>query len=139
VSTDAGWGDYLATSTPVGDAGGADADAGAAAEPAAADPAGLPDPAATVGENEVAAAAADQGWADWHAATGNDWQDSANDYLAYAQQNAEAGYTDIAASALDTAAAHSEIADDHYETATDYDALIADRVETAAADGVVYE
>jgi hypothetical protein len=114
VGTDAGWGDYLATSTPSADAGGADA-AGAAAEPAVAEPVadvvGLPESAASTVENEVAGAAADQDWANWHASTGTDWQDPA----------------------------HAEIAEDHYETATDYDALIADRVETAAADGIVYE
>jgi hypothetical protein len=50
VSTGAGWGDYLAADTPAADAG---------------PPAGSVDPPAEPAE--VAGAAAEQGWADWHA------------------------------------------------------------------------
>ena len=100
---------------------------------------GLPEPAASIVEGEVAGAAADQDWADWHAGTGNDWQNSANDYLDYARQNAEAGNTDIAASAMNTAATHADIAQGHYETAGDYEIDVADHIATAAGEAIVYE
>jgi hypothetical protein len=129
VSTDAGWGDYLSADTPAADTGGTSA---AAAEPV------LPEPAASIVENEVAGAAADQDWANWHAATGNSWSDSANDYVQYAQESAAAGYTDAAASALDTAATHAGIAEGHYQTATDYSSAAATHVDTAAAEAAPY-
>jgi len=139
VSADAGWDDYLASGTPAADAGAAVSEPAVEPVVEAAEPAGLPEPAASVVATEVTGAAADQDWADWHAATGNDWQDSANDYLDYALQNAEAGNTAIAASALDTAATHAGIAQDHYGTSSDYEIDVADHVATAAAEAVVYD
>jgi hypothetical protein len=134
MSTDAGWGDYLAADTSATDAG---TTPGIAAV-TGAEPAALPEPAASIVANELTGAASDQDWSNWHGASGDSWANSANDYVHYAQENLAAGHPDIAASAMQTAASHADIAGANYQTATDYSSAAAQHVDTAAAEAAPY-
>ena len=119
MSTDAGWGDYLSSGTSAADAGqAATAESAAAAEDV---------------RGEVAAAADDADWSNWHAGQGDSASDSADFYVqqaadnvadgnfgaAYTDLNAAQNFTDIANSNYDDATSHADDAATHADYAAD--------------------
>lgn len=122
MNADSDWGDFLTTDTPIGDT--------TLTEAVAA----LPEPAASIVESEISGAVDDQDWSNWHADSGDDWADSAQDWADYAVENAAAGNTEVAESAMARAADHANIAENNYTVSDDYSDAVVDHVETAAAE-----
>jgi hypothetical protein len=117
VSTDANWADYLSSDTPAADAGQADAAAASAVEEV---------------QSEVAAAADDADWSNWHATQGDSASDSADFYVQQAADNVAAGNFGGAYSNLNAAQNFTDIADSNYDNATDYAAEAATHADYAA-------
>jgi hypothetical protein len=131
VSTDAGWGDYLSSGTSAADAGqAASAEASASAAAAADDVQG-----------EVAAAADDADWSNWHANQGDSASDSADFYVQQAADNVADGNFGAAYSDLNAAQNFTDIANSNYDSSADYAddaATHAGYAADAAADATSY-
>ncbi|BCL14140.1 hypothetical protein [Micromonospora sagamiensis] len=144
MSTDSSWGDYLSTDTSVPDLG-VDAFAPATVEPVlpelvtpVVEPV-LPEPVVDAVESEIAGAAADQEWSDWHAASGDQWAESAQDWVDYANENLAAGNIGAAESGMAYAASHADIADNNYDVSVDYSAQAGTHLDTAVAEVAPYD
>jgi hypothetical protein len=110
-------------------------DAGAAATDSAADAAPVvPDAVVAIVEVVLDEAANSQDWADWNAATGDEWAASAGSYAQYTEASAAAGFTNAAAHALDDAADQAGVAGDHYETPADHYGAAASDLHAAGPD-----
>ncbi|OZV77229.1 hypothetical protein CA850_23695 [Micromonospora echinospora] len=138
MSTDSSWGDYLSTDTSVADTG-IDAFA-ATVEPImpVVEPV-LPEPVLDVVDSEIAGAAADQDWSDWHAASGDQWAESAQDWVDYANENLAAGNLEAAESGMAYAADHAHIADSNYDVSLDYSTQAVTHLDTAVAEVAPYD
>ncbi|SCL40534.1 hypothetical protein GA0074692_5848 [Micromonospora pallida] len=137
MSTDSSWGDYLSTDTSLPDVGVAAYDP-VTVDAATVEPV-LPEPVLDVVETEVAGAVADQDWSDWHAASGDQWADSAQDWVDYANENLAAGNYEVADSAFAHAANHADIADGNYDVSLDYSTQAATHLDTAVAEVAPYD
>lgn len=139
MSTDSSWGDYLSSDTSLADAG-ADVFAVPTFEPtmSVAEPV-LPTAVADAVDSAVTQAAADQDWSDWHAASGDQWAESAQDWVDYAHENIAAGDFAAAESALNHAATHADIAESNYDVAVDYSVQADAHLGTAAAEIAPYD
>ncbi|MFE0591407.1 hypothetical protein [Micromonospora echinospora] len=138
MSTDSSWGDYLSTDTSLPDAGIAAFDT-ATVEPVPVVEPVLPDPVLAVVDSEIAGAAADQDWSDWHAASGDQWADSAQDWVDYANENLAAGNLGAAESGMAYAADHAHIAGGNYDVSLDYSAQAVTHLDTAVAEVAPYD
>ncbi|MEU4566608.1 hypothetical protein [Micromonospora sp. NPDC023956] len=139
MSTDSSWGDYLSTDTSLPEVGVDTFDTSTVdpimpvVEPV------LPDPVLDVVDNEIAGAVADQDWSDWHAASGDQWADSAQDWVDYANENLAAGNLGAVETGMAAAASHADIADNNYDVSLDYSNQAVTHLDTAVAEVAPYD
>ncbi|WP_416902286.1 hypothetical protein [Micromonospora echinospora] len=149
MSTDPSWGDYLSTDTSVADAG-IDTFGPTTVEPitpvvepvlaeAVLPEPVLPEPVLDVVDSEIAGAVADQDWSDWHAASGDQWAGSAQDWVDYANENLAAGNLAAAESGMAYAADHAHLAGNNYDVSLDYSAQAVTHLDTAVAEVAPYD